>query len=91
MCAAAEEVAALGAALAERRGSGRSVAIHAAPTWKGIVELAEQHEAGLIVLGAHRRTGLKGICSAASRPPSSPTPGYRAGRPLLTVSYGSAD
>ncbi len=61
MCAAAEEVAALGASLAERAGfRPRSVAIHAAPTWKGIVELAEQHEAGLIVLGAHRRTGLKG-------------------------------
>jgi nucleotide-binding universal stress UspA family protein len=59
--AAAEEVAALGGSLAEQQGfRAESVAIQAAPTWKGIVELAEEREAGLIVLGSHRRSGLAG-------------------------------
>ena len=30
------------------------------PTWKGIVETAEERDASLIVLGSHRRTGLVG-------------------------------
>ena len=33
----------------------------AAPTWKGIVEVAGEHDAGLIVLGSHGRTGLTGM------------------------------
>jgi nucleotide-binding universal stress UspA family protein len=58
---AAEEVAAEGAALAERAGfRSRSVAIWKAPTWKGLVETAEEHGASLIVMGSHRRTGLVG-------------------------------
>jgi nucleotide-binding universal stress UspA family protein len=58
---AAEEVAAYGAALAEKAGfSARSLVIEEAPTWKGIVESAEQHDASLIVVGAHRRTGIVG-------------------------------
>ena len=36
------------------------MAIEAAPTWKGIVESASEHHATLIVVGAHRRTGLVG-------------------------------
>jgi nucleotide-binding universal stress UspA family protein len=58
---AAEETAAFGASLAERAGfHAESVAIEAAPTWKGIVEVADEREASVIVLGAHRRRGLKG-------------------------------
>ena len=38
----------------------QSVAVEAAPTWKGIVETAEEHQASLIVLGSHRRSGLVG-------------------------------
>jgi nucleotide-binding universal stress UspA family protein len=58
---AAEETAAHGAALAEQAGfRSRSMAVKAAPTWKGIVETAEEHEASLIVLGSHRRRGLVG-------------------------------
>ncbi|HUB72895.1 MAG TPA: universal stress protein [Solirubrobacteraceae bacterium] len=58
---AAEETAAHGALLAERAGFGaQSLAIEAAPTWKGIVEVAEQRGASLIVLGSHRRRGLVG-------------------------------
>jgi nucleotide-binding universal stress UspA family protein len=58
---AAEEVAAAGAVLAEQAGfKAESVAVKAAPTWKGIVEAAEEHAATLIVLGSHRRRGLVG-------------------------------
>jgi nucleotide-binding universal stress UspA family protein len=58
---AAEETAAHGASLAEKAGfRSRSIAVKAAPTWKGIVETAEQHQASLIVLGSHRRSGLVG-------------------------------
>jgi nucleotide-binding universal stress UspA family protein len=58
---AAEETAAHGASLAEKAGfRSRSIAVKAAPTWKGIVETAEGHNASLIVLGSHRRSGLVG-------------------------------
>ena len=58
---AAEETAAHGASLAEKAGfRARSLAVKAAPTWKGIVETAEEHDASLIVLGSHRRSGLVG-------------------------------
>jgi nucleotide-binding universal stress UspA family protein len=58
---AAEETAAFGASLAEMAGfRPQSVAIEAAPTWKGIVEVAEKREASLIVLGSHSRRGLAG-------------------------------
>jgi nucleotide-binding universal stress UspA family protein len=36
------------------------MAVWAAPTWKGIVETAEERNASLIVLGSHRRSGLVG-------------------------------
>lgn len=59
--AAAEETAAHGAALAEQAGfQAQSMAIEAAPTWKGIVKIAQERQASLIVLGSHRRTGLVG-------------------------------
>jgi nucleotide-binding universal stress UspA family protein len=58
---AAEETAAYGAALAEKAGfRSQSLAVQAAPTWKGIVRTAEEHRASLIVLGSHRRSGLVG-------------------------------
>jgi nucleotide-binding universal stress UspA family protein/MFS family permease len=58
---AAERTAAHGAELAEQAGfRARSVAVEAAPTWKGIVAAADEHNASLIVLGPHRRNGLLG-------------------------------
>lgn len=58
---AAEETAAHGASLAQRAGfSSQSIAVEAAPTWKGLVDAAEDHQASLIVLGSHRRAGLVG-------------------------------
>ncbi len=58
---AAEETAAQGAALAEDAGfRAQSLAVEAAPTWKGIVDTAEERKAGVIVIGSHRRSGLVG-------------------------------
>jgi nucleotide-binding universal stress UspA family protein len=58
---AAEETAAYGASLAEKEGfRAQSLAVEAAPTWRGIVETAEERHASLIVVGSHRRSGLVG-------------------------------
>ena len=58
---AAERTAAHGAALADKAGFlACSKAVEAAPTWKGIVATADEHNASLIVLGPHRRNGLLG-------------------------------
>jgi nucleotide-binding universal stress UspA family protein len=58
---AAEETAADGASLAEAAGfRAQSATTRAAPTWKGIVDLADEHDASLIVLGSHGRSGLAG-------------------------------
>ncbi len=58
---AAQRTAAHGAALAQQAGfRPQSIAVEAAPTWKGILETAEEHKASLIVLGSHRRSGLAG-------------------------------
>jgi nucleotide-binding universal stress UspA family protein len=59
---AAEQTAAEGASLAKAAGfNATSTAAEAAPTWKGIVEVADAHDASLIVLGSHGRTGLAGV------------------------------
>ena len=59
---AAEHTAAEGASLAEAAGfKARGAAAEAAPTWKGIVQAADEHDASLIVLGSHGRTGLAGV------------------------------
>jgi nucleotide-binding universal stress UspA family protein len=59
---AAEQTAAEGASLAQLAGfNARSAAAQAAPTWKGIVEVADEHDASLIVLGSHGRAGLASV------------------------------
>ena len=58
---AAERTAAHGATLATDAGfSAQSLAVEATPTWKGIVDAAQEYDASLIVLGPHRRSGLLG-------------------------------
>ena len=58
---AAEQTAAHGASLTDKAGfKSQSLAIEAAPTWKGIIETAQERQASLIVLGSHRRSGLVG-------------------------------
>jgi nucleotide-binding universal stress UspA family protein len=59
---AAEATAADGASLAEAAGfRAQSATTEAAPTWKGIVDFADEHDASLIVLGSHGRSGLASI------------------------------
>jgi nucleotide-binding universal stress UspA family protein len=58
---AAQRTADHGALLAQHEGfNAKSLTVEAAPTWKGIVEAAKDHQSDLIVLGSHRRTGLVG-------------------------------
>jgi len=59
---AAQLTAEDGASLAKAAGfKARGVEIQFGPTWKGIVHTAEEHDASLIVLGSHGRTGLAGV------------------------------
>jgi nucleotide-binding universal stress UspA family protein len=59
---AAERTAADGASLAKAAGfDARGLEAEAAPTWKGIVRAADEHDASLIVLGSHGRSGLAGV------------------------------
>jgi nucleotide-binding universal stress UspA family protein/MFS family permease len=63
---AAEQTAAHGAQLAEEAGfSSESLAVQGTPADKGINEAAEDHDASLIVLGAHRRSGLGGLVAGS--------------------------
>ncbi|HVW47751.1 MAG TPA: universal stress protein [Solirubrobacterales bacterium] len=58
---AARETAAVGAELAEKAGfRAQPLTVEAAPTWKGLVKVAEEHTCGLIVIGSHQRSGLLG-------------------------------
>jgi nucleotide-binding universal stress UspA family protein len=58
---AAEATAAKGAEIAQRVGfRAESMAVEAAPTWKGIVEAAGDRGATLIVIGTHHRGGIVG-------------------------------
>jgi nucleotide-binding universal stress UspA family protein len=58
---AAAQAAADGAALAQAAGfRAQGAEIERSPTWKGIAELADAHDARLIVLGSHGRSGLAG-------------------------------
>jgi nucleotide-binding universal stress UspA family protein len=60
---AAARTAADGASLATAAGfnNARGLEAQAAPTWKGIVDIADEHDASLIVLGSHGRSGLAGV------------------------------
>ena len=59
---AAQQTAAEGAELATAAGfQARGLESQAAPTWKGIVDAADENDASLIVLGSHGRTGLGGV------------------------------
>ncbi len=62
VCAAASRTAAAGAELARAAGfDARPLEVEASPIWKGIVEVAEQHDASVIVLGSHGHSGLSGL------------------------------
>jgi nucleotide-binding universal stress UspA family protein len=60
--AAAAQTAAEGAKLANAAGfHAQSAEIETSPTWKGIAKLADEHDARLVVLGSHGRSGLAGV------------------------------
>jgi nucleotide-binding universal stress UspA family protein len=59
---AAENTAAEGASLAEAAGfKARSTALQAAPSWKAIVDVANDIDASVIVLGSHGRSGIADV------------------------------
>ncbi len=59
--AEAERTVAQGAALAEQAGFRvESLTIEESTAWKALVQVAEERKASLIVLGSHRRSGLRG-------------------------------
>jgi nucleotide-binding universal stress UspA family protein len=59
---AAQRTAEEGASLARAAGfNAQTTTVEATPTWKGIVTVADEHDASLIVLGSHGRTGLAGV------------------------------
>jgi nucleotide-binding universal stress UspA family protein len=60
--AAAEKTASYGASLAEAAGfRATTVTAEAAPTWKGIIDVADSRDASLIVLGSHGRSGVTSL------------------------------
>jgi nucleotide-binding universal stress UspA family protein len=61
---AAQDTAAHGAELAKRAGftDVRSMAIETAPIWQGIVKVADDEDASVIVIGSHgHHSGLAGV------------------------------
>jgi MFS family permease/nucleotide-binding universal stress UspA family protein len=58
---AAEQTAAHGAALAQEAGfTAQPLAVQGTPAAKALTDAADEHDASLIVLGAHRKAGLGG-------------------------------
>jgi nucleotide-binding universal stress UspA family protein len=60
--AAAEKTASQGASLAEAAGFRAEImTAEAAPTWKGITDVADSRDASVIVLGSHGRSGVTSL------------------------------
>jgi nucleotide-binding universal stress UspA family protein len=84
---AAEQTAAHGAALAEEAGfSAQPLAVQGTPAAKALTDAADDHDASLIVLGAHRKTGLGGhVAGSVAAEVAS-----RSQRPVMIVHDGLA-
>jgi nucleotide-binding universal stress UspA family protein/MFS family permease len=84
---AAEQTAAHGAALAEEAGfTAQPLAVQGTPAAQAVTEAADDHDASLIVLGAHRRSGLGGrVAGSVAAEVAS-----RSRRPVMIV-HGGAD
>jgi nucleotide-binding universal stress UspA family protein len=85
---AAEQTAAHGAALAEEAGfTAQPLAAQGTPTAKAVTDAADDHDASLIVLGAHRKTGLGGrVAGSVAAEVAS-----RSQRPVMIVHDGAGD
>jgi nucleotide-binding universal stress UspA family protein len=58
----ARRVAEEGAQLARQAGfDAESVAERGDPTWERIVQSADEHDAGIVVMGSHGRTGISRV------------------------------
>jgi nucleotide-binding universal stress UspA family protein len=83
--AAAEETAAQGAAVAQAAGfKATGMAREGAPTWKGIVDVADEHDSSLIVLGSHGRSRLAEVLIGSV----AEAVGAHSRRPVLVVHLG---
>jgi nucleotide-binding universal stress UspA family protein len=64
--AAAEQTAARGAQLADAAGfRANAVTVQGTPAWKSVIDVANEHDASLIVVGSHRHAGLGGRVSGS--------------------------
>jgi len=62
----AEKVAAEGAEAATAAGfDAEAVVEEGNPVWRSIIKIAEKHDAGLIVIGSHGRTGLSYVLAGS--------------------------
>jgi len=78
---AAEQTAAHGASLAEAAGfRAQASAVEGTPTWKAIIDTADDHQASLIVLGSRGRAGLGLVAGSVAGAVAS-----RSLRPVLIV------
>ena len=85
---AAEQTAARGAALAEEAGfTAQPLAVQGTPAAKAVTDAADDNDASLIVLGAHRKTGLGGrVAGSVAAEVAS-----RSQRPVMIVHDGAGD
>jgi nucleotide-binding universal stress UspA family protein len=85
---AAEQTAARGATLAEEAGfRAQPLAVQGTPAAKAVTDAADDHDASLIVLGAHRKTGLGGrMAGSVAAEVAS-----RSQRPVMIVHDGAGD
>jgi nucleotide-binding universal stress UspA family protein len=85
---AAEQTAAHGAELAEEAGfTAQPLAVQGTPVAKALTDAADEHEASLIVLGAHRKSGLGGrVAGSAAGEVAS-----RSHRPVMIVHDEAGD
>jgi nucleotide-binding universal stress UspA family protein len=78
---AAEQTAMHGASLAEAAGfRAQASAVEGTPTWKAIVDTADDHQASLIVLGSRGRAGLGLVAGSVAGAVAS-----RSSRPVFIV------
>ena len=79
---AAEQTAAHGAELAEEAGfSAQPLAVQGTPAGKALTDAADDNNASLIVLGAHRRGGLGGLVAGSVAAEVA----AHSGRPVMIV------
>jgi nucleotide-binding universal stress UspA family protein len=80
----AQKVAEEGAGLAREAGfEAEAVVVEGAPVWECIIASADAHDAGMIVLGSHGRTGIDYLMMGSV----ATAVAHRAKRPVL-VSRG---